>query len=184
MGTFRGRNLIEKLVTKIDEDGLWEKEHHLKRNQYLKVHGSKDLNLYYVLEGSVIIFLMDAGEEQIIRFGYQGDFVAALDSFISEGPSELYIRAIRATSVRSVPKSALMTVIGESDEYAKIYKQILEAWVIQQMERERDLLTSSPAERYQRVLKRSPHLFQEVPHRYIASYLRMTPETLSRIKKS
>ena len=113
MGTFRVMNLIEKLVTKIDEDGLWEKEHHLKRNQYLKVHGSKDLNLYYVLEGSVIIFLMDAGEEQIIRFGYQGDFVAALDSFISEGPSELYIRAIRATSVRSVPKSALMTVIGK-----------------------------------------------------------------------
>ena len=52
------------------------------------------------------------------------------------------------------------------------------------MERERDILTSSPLERYNRVLKRSPLLFQEIPNKYIADYLRMTPETLSRIKKS
>jgi hypothetical protein len=56
--------------------------------------------------------------------------------------------------------------------------------VLQQMERERDILTSSPLERYKRVLERSPQLFQEIPNKYIASYLRMTPETLSRIKKS
>jgi len=55
---------------------------------------------------------------------------------------------------------------------------------LQQMERERDLLTSSPMERYLRVKDRSPQLFQEIPNKYIASYLRMTPETLSRLKKS
>ena len=52
------------------------------------------------------------------------------------------------------------------------------------MERELDLLTSSPHERIQRVLKRSPQVFQEIPAKYIASYLRMTPETLSRILNS
>ena len=55
--------------------------------------------------------------------------------------------------------------------------------IYQQMERERDILTSSPLERYKRVLSRSPQLFQEIPNKHIASYLRMTPETLSRLKK-
>jgi CRP-like cAMP-binding protein len=65
-----------------------------------------------------------------------------------------------------------------------LYSVLLEQLVLQQMEREQDLLITSPVERYQRVLERSPMLFQEVPHKYIAAYLRMSPETLSRIKKS
>ena len=52
-----------------------------------------------------------------------------------------------------------------------------------QIEREIDILTNSPKERYLRVLKRSPQLFQEIPNKHIASYLRMSPETLSRMKK-
>jgi hypothetical protein len=56
--------------------------------------------------------------------------------------------------------------------------------IIGQLEREVDLLTNDPAERYRRVLNRSPRLFQEVPAKYIANYLRMTPETMSRIKKT
>ena len=60
----------------------------------------------------------------------------------------------------------------------------MEQLILQQLEREKDILTSSPIERYKRVLKRSPQLFQEIPNKYIADYLRMTPETLSRIKKS
>ena len=60
---------------------------------------------------------------------------------------------------------------------------MLENLVVQQIEREKDLLTQSPRERYERVLKRSPQLFQEVANKYIATYLRMSPETLSRLKK-
>jgi hypothetical protein len=56
--------------------------------------------------------------------------------------------------------------------------------IYDQFEREKDILTYSPLKRYQRVLKRSPQLFQEIPNKYIASYLRMSPETLSRLKKS
>ena len=61
---------------------------------------------------------------------------------------------------------------------------LIENLIVQQLEREIDILTTSPEERYNRVLKRSPKLFQQIPAKYIASYLRMTPETLSRIRKS
>lgn len=52
------------------------------------------------------------------------------------------------------------------------------------MERERDLLIESPKERYLRVFKRNPKLFQIIPNKHIANYLRMSPETYSRLKKS
>ena len=64
-----------------------------------------------------------------------------------------------------------------------LWKQILELLVYQQMEREIDLLTYSPQKRYERVLQRSPQLCQEIPSKYITSYLRMSPDLLSRLKK-
>lgn len=77
-----------------------------------------------------------------------------------------------------------MELMESSAGNINLWNFILKDLIFQQMERERDLLTSSPFERYRRVLERSPQLFQEIPNRYIASYLRMTPETLSRMKKS
>jgi CRP-like cAMP-binding protein len=61
---------------------------------------------------------------------------------------------------------------------------IRDQMVLQHIERERDLLTETAQERSDRVLRRSPRLFQEVPAKYIANYLRMSPETLSRLLRS
>jgi hypothetical protein len=76
-----------------------------------------------------------------------------------------------------------MTLIQSDATLFQVWLKLLEQMIFQQLEREKDLLTFSPLERYKRVWKRSPQLFQEIPNKYIASYLRMTPETLSRIKK-
>ena len=64
-----------------------------------------------------------------------------------------------------------------------LWKQILELLVYQQMEREIDLLTYSLQKRYERVLQRNPQLCQEIPSKYITLYLRMSLESLSRLKK-
>lgn len=77
-----------------------------------------------------------------------------------------------------------MKFVHANVENKILWNKILEYLILQQMEREVDILLASPKERYERVLRRSPQLFQEIPHKYIASYLRMTPETLSRLKKS
>ena len=61
------------------------------------------------------------------------------------------------------------------------WRQMTEQALLGRIEREIDLVTNSPKERINRLLQRSPHIFQLFPHKYIASYLRMTPETLSRM---
>lgn len=155
----------------------------LGRNEYLKVKGSIDTNVYYVESGSLRAFVLDEFEEQVIRFGYQGNLIVSLDSFLTGQPSQLFIQAIKKTVVRVIDKARLDSFLKTEGKHT-LWIQILEQLVLQQMEREIDILTSSPKERYLRVLKRSPQLFQEIPNRHIANYLRMSPETLSRLKKS
>lgn len=153
------------------------------RSEFLKVKGSIDTNVYYVVSGSLRVFVLDDYEEQTIRFGYKENLIASLDSFFTGQPSELFIQAIKRTVIRVITKEQMEHFL-KTESNRILWTKILESLVIQQMEREIDILTNSPKERYQRVLKRSPQLFQEIPNRYIANYLRMSPETLSRLKKS
>lgn len=176
-------NPLEDLLEKIESLGLWEKQLTLSRNEYLKVKGSTDTRIYLIVSGSLRVFVTDDKEEHTIRFGYQGNLIAALDSYITGQPSDLYIQALKKTTVQAISKKAFDSFVNGSEANMRLWQEILTALIYQQMERERDILTSSPMDRYNRVLTRSPQLFQEIPHKYIASYLRMTPETLSRIKK-
>lgn len=163
---------------------LAESSQTLSRHQFLKMGGTADTHVYYVEQGSLSVFLLNDGEEQIIRFGYSGELIVALDAFLTDAPSDLYIQALRQTTVLVIPKARVLAFIDANEDHRRLWIQTLEQLVLQQMERERDLLTASPRVRYQRVFARSPRLFQEIPHKYIANYLRMTPETLSRLKKS
>lgn len=169
-------------ITQIKD--LHEKTLTIERNQFLKIKGSTDTNIYFIESGSLRIYILDDCEEQIIRFGYSNDLIVSLDSFLTEKPSDFYIQAIKKTIVKVIPKSSFMDFISQSEENKMMWTKILEDLVLQQMEREKDILTASPKERYNRVLKRSPRLFQEIPNKHIANYLRMSPETLSRLKKS
>ncbi|SMG12504.1 Crp/Fnr family transcriptional regulator [Sphingobacterium psychroaquaticum] len=153
------------------------------RNEFLTVSGTIDTNLYYVERGSLRVFVLDDQNEQIVRLGYKHDLVVSLDSFLTGKPSDLYIQAIKKTVVRIIPKAQINNFLQE-EANRTLWIKILEELIVLQLEREIDVLTSSPRERYERVLKRSPQLFQEIPSRHIANYLRMTPETLSRLKKS
>jgi len=162
---------------------LSEKTITIDRNEFLKVKGSIDTNVYCVESGSLRVFVLDDYEEQIIRFGYKENLIVSLDSFLTGQPSGFFIQAIKKTVLKVITKQQIDNFL-QTETNRILWSKILENLVLQQLEREIDILTNSPKERYQRVLKRSPQLFQEIPNRYIANYLRMSPETLSRLKKS
>lgn len=172
------------MVEKLLQSGIHWEHKKFKRNEFLKISGSTDTQIYFIEKGSVRIFMTDDHEERIIRFGYTGNIIVSLDSFLSGKPSDLYIQAIKKTAVKVASKNDFYQFIQSDETHMKFWINVLEDLVLQQLEREKDLLINAPAERFERVLKRSPKLFQEVPNKYIANYLRMSPETLSRLKKS
>ena len=92
------------LIQDIDKNDLWEEGVVLERNEYLKVSGSVDTNVYFVIEGSLRVFIIDEQEEHTIRFGYKNNLIVSLDSFISGKPSELYIQALKKTQLKVLSK--------------------------------------------------------------------------------
>jgi CRP-like cAMP-binding protein len=171
-------NLLDELASH------WSHSVELKRNEFLVQQGMVHTHLYLVEEGSLRVFIEDEDEEHTIRFGYQGSLITALDCFLTDKPTSFYIQAIKKCQLKAISKKEYLEVINSKEEYKKLWNDLLQDFVHQQIEREIDLITYSPKKRFERVFKRSPQLFQEIPQKYIASYLRMTPETLSRILKS
>jgi CRP-like cAMP-binding protein len=156
----------------------------LNRNENLNESGRTDTNLYFIESGSLRAYVRGDGVEHNIRFAYAGNFMASLDSFLRNTPSAFTTQAIKRSVLRVVTRAQFLEHLAAGEADRRAWTLLLETLVLQQLEREQDLLTVSPKERYLRVLKRSPRLFQEIPHRHIANYLRMSPETLSRLKKS
>ncbi|MBP0902227.1 Crp/Fnr family transcriptional regulator [Mariniflexile gromovii] len=178
-------NLLRGLLSKIIEENAFEKSVHLKKNEYLKIAGSSDTNLYYVEEGALSVYSVDKFEEHIVCIGYKkyNDLVLDLESFITEKSTDYYIQAIKKSEVKAISKKRITLLLEQYPHLNKEWSEFLEKIILIMYDRVREIFTSTPDERYFNALKENPHLFQEIPSKYIASYLRMTPETLSRIKK-
>ncbi len=155
----------------------------MERGDFLIREGDIAKSIYIVKNGSMRIFRRTKNDEITFRLGYQGSWMTSFSSFLTGNPSEFYIQMIKKSSLLEVSKDNFYEFINSDSEHTTLWLKMLEEFAVQQMDREIDLLTRSPYERYQRLLERSPSVFQEIPNKYIASYLRMSPETLSRLKK-
>lgn len=174
-------NFTEKLLNSFDKVSI---KKIIQKGELLIKEGEIERNIYLIETGAVRLFYLSEYEEQTIRLGYEGSLINSLSSFLNEQPSEFYLEAIRKTTIKIIPKDKLLQLVNEDTKSLKQYIKLLETLVTQQIDREIDLLITSPIERLNRVLERSPNLFQQIPLKYIASYLRMKPETLSRIRNS
>lgn len=174
---FFNQKLVEAIIA------MGEQKTYGKREIILK-EGEIERYVYFIESGAVRLSLLSEMEDQSIRLGYKGQMITSLSSYLNGTPSEFSLETIRKTTLRRVTKEQIDTVIYKDSDSMKGYIGMLENMLVELIEREVDLLTTSPVERITRVLKRSPHLFQEIPLKYIASYFRMTPETLSRIRNS
>ena len=163
------------------------KEHNevvIERNQYLIRSGQVEKYLYLITEGALIATYLHEEEELTVRLGYKDSVITSLDSFITGKPAQFSLIAIKKTKVIRLEKDTYLDFIASGPDVNIYHNQIINELLVSMLNREIDLLTSSPKRRYERVLDRSPQVFQEIPLKHIASYLRMTPETLSRLRKS
>lgn len=161
----------------------WQKIRHLKPKESLINFNQLDLNLYYIESGFVRLFVVDnQGDEKNIGFGYANTFITSFQSFITEKPSLMSIESISETEVISISKNNISQLINTNKEIASWYQSMIENTLAGHIQRQIELLTLSPQERYAVFQKRSGQLINAIPLKHIASYLMMTPETLSRIR--
>lgn len=154
------------------------------RGDLLQAPGHRTAPLYLLTAGAAHVYYdLPTGQRQTLRLGYPGELLAALPGYFLGVPSPLGIEALRRCRGYAVDRDAVVEFCGSTPQRQAAYIQMLEGAVCGFVEREIDLLEPDPAVRYATVLARSPQLFEHVPLRYIASYLRMTPETLSRVRR-
>ena len=84
-----------ELIKFLDENKLWKETKTYKRNEFIKRKNSVDTNLYFVVEGSLRVFILHEDEEKVIRFGYKNSLITALDSFLTGEPSLFNIQVIK-----------------------------------------------------------------------------------------
>ncbi len=178
------QDAIQALKNIIESEGIWNKKVSLLRNDFLKRAGSIDTNLYFINSGSIRVYTIVDEEERCLYFGYKNSLISSIDSFLNEEASDHYIQAIKKSEVSIITKENFMNFMKSSKKTLELWQEILVQLLQYQLAREKELFANSSKKRYELLLKRRPQIFQEIPNKYIASYLRMSPETLSRIKKS
>lgn len=163
---------------------LWTIKRQLKRHEYLYGRGREQQHLYFIQKGAFKIFHETEDlKELIVGFGYKHTLLLDLPSFVT-GLSSIYrIQALRQSTLIGIHQRDFYSFMEKCPPLATYWRQQIELALLSRLEREIDILIDSPQKRYERVLQRSPILFQEIPHKFIAAYLRMTPETLSRLKR-
>ena len=173
---------------KLKEDELsallerWNRPVTLKRNEFLIKKGQTESSLFFVLNGSMRIYFPNKEDEICVGFGHTGNLVCSYPSFIRNEPSEYFIQALAKTELMAINRDYFYSLFDPFRNIERAWRMLEEEALMGKIEREVEMLTFTPEERYHRLITRSPHIFQTIPRKYIASYLRMTPETLSRIR--
>jgi CRP-like cAMP-binding protein len=139
---------------------------------------------FKVLKGCLKSFIIDnSGKENIIQFAPEDWWISDLDSFINEKPSELYILAIEDTEVTFIDKDDYDNFKNLSSSELFDEVKILSKSIISLNKRLILLLSSSGEERYINFIQTYPRLYERLPLKMVASYIGVTPEHLSKIRK-
>ncbi|MBL7739858.1 MAG: Crp/Fnr family transcriptional regulator [Chitinophagaceae bacterium] len=156
-----------------------------KRKTVLTAAGETERHLYFVLEGVQRAFYIgDDQREATIVFTYPPSFSGVADSFLTQTPTTWFFETLTASKfLRTTYKQVEILM----NEYPAIQKLILKttAFALKGvLARQVELQCYSAEEKFRTLLKRSPHLLQLIPHKYLASYVGIDPTTFSKLMGS
>lgn len=140
--------------------------------------------LYFIASGFMRLFYYDDnGDEVTTQLNYAMDFTASYLRFIHGIKSKENIECITDCELLRISKQNLKTLIDKSENFKLFSLKIFEQAISVAEKRANDLATLKAELRYKKLMEENPTIIQNVPIQYIASYLGMKPESLSRIRR-
>jgi len=152
------------------------------KNEKILGEGDTCEYIYWIVKGLVRQYYFKNGKELTEYMATENTIVMSIESLFKEKPSSQIIQALEPTIIYAMPKKELEVVAMRSVNIQILYRKILEESLIISQLRADMLRFESAQDRYQKLVKSSPQLVLRAPLVYIASYLQMTPETLSRVR--
>jgi len=156
----------------------------LRKRQYLLQAGEVCRYENFVIKGCVRAYTVDEkGEEHIVMFGMEDWWISDMYSFITATPATLHIDALEDSEVLSIEKSDLENVYLRIPLFERFYRLLLQNSIVANQRRVLSAISQTAEEQYLAFIRKYPSLEQRVSQSQIASYLGITPETISRIRK-
>ncbi len=141
-------------------------------------------SIYYVDRGMVREYYFKNHKEVTEYIAVDGNIFMCIESLFREGPSQLIAESLETSYVYALPKKRLEEVALHNVNIQILYRKILEESLIISQRRADLLRFESAKDRYRKFCKLNPKMIMKAPLVYIASYLQMTPETLSRVRSA
>ena len=153
------------------------------RKEYLLRSGQTARGVYFILEGAIGKYTLQDGKEIFEDFFFEGEFATDVASLTQQQQSEYYLMALESTEVLYAPREHLLQLYEIKPNFLNFGRKMLTELLVEKM-RFSSLHTRMTArERYEKVRDEQPRLLQRVPLQYLCSYLGMTRETLSRVRR-
>ncbi|MDR1499644.1 MAG: Crp/Fnr family transcriptional regulator [Tannerellaceae bacterium] len=154
----------------------------LRKNEFLLREGEISHLMYYVKSGLLRQFCYKNGKEMTEHFACEKGIFVTIDSFFHQKPTNTMIEALESVELYGIPYAPLMSLINDCREISALYRNIIETMLINVQRKIYAFRFETANERYLRLLKERPDIIRRVPLVHIASYLLMSPETLSRVR--
>ena len=138
--------------------------------------------LFFVEKGMVRQYYYKNKKDVTEHFSFEGRIVFCIESFLKQEPSRLIVEALENTQLYAIPYDELHTLMVRNQDIEMLYRKILEHVAISSQEHADSQRFENAAERYDRLLREKPEIILRAPMVHIASFLQMTPETLSRVR--
>ena len=138
--------------------------------------------LYLIRKGCLRLYFYKEGDDVTFQFFFENDIVASFDSLYYHQPSMFYLESIEPTEVIVIKRDDFYRLIDESMDIRKLYEEKLIERFHTYQQLFLDHIKYTPQQRYEKLIKEEPQIIQRVPQHYIASYLGITPVSLSRIR--
>jgi len=182
-------SILRKVVNafgEVDEDAFaaftepWT-EVQIKRRQVLTRQGETEKYLYLVLDGVQRAYYTHGEKEVTLIFSYAGSFAGVIDSFFLQRPSAFCMEAITAGHCLRIHYNDIQRLMQEHRSIETWVRMGITQVLSDTLRRHIEILSFTAEEKFITLLKRSPHVLNLIPHKYLASYIGVDPTNFSKI---
>jgi len=153
------------------------------RNEIITRQGAVEKFLSFVEAGTVRFYIPGDDNDLTFSFSFDNEFTCAYDSFLTQSPSEYELQALTETVVWQISYEDLQKVYSQTKAGNYLGRFASEKLFLAKSKRELSLLKYNAKERYLKLFQEQPALLRKIPLKYIASYIGVTPQGLSRIRR-
>lgn len=156
----------------------------LRKRQYLLNAGDVCQNFTFVEKGMLRSFTVDdQGHEHVVQFAIEGSWISDMGSFISQTEALYNIEALEDSEVLNLTRPAMDEMLNQIPDMERYFRLLMQSNIAALQRRVVAYMSLSAEEKYLKLMSVAPDIMTRASQQHIASYLSVTPETLSRIRK-